>query len=399
MRSTGRALKAHQLLVFGEVALAAALLVCCTLMIRSFAALIHVDPGFRPANVITAEVFLTKERYPGASEMFKFYRASLDKLQTVPVAESMGLVTHLPFGGNSWGNIFNVEGYVSPAGVEHSAQIRPVSPGYFETLGIPLREGVGFKLSDDERAPRVAVINAALAKRFWPNESPIGRRIRYYREWLAIIGVCGDIKHVRLDAESDMEIYVPYLQMAGDVAQFVGRDLNYVVRSSRTGIAAVELRKAIHGLDPQLVVKLSTMEGLIHESTAQPRFRTWLVAIFSASAVILACLGVYGVIAYLVTQRYREIGIRIALGATRGSILQLVLGRTALLAAAGIAAGLFGALFLSRFLTSMLYGISAHDPISFIGVPVCLVMIALLAAYLPARRAAKVDPIASLRYE
>jgi predicted lysophospholipase L1 biosynthesis ABC-type transport system permease subunit len=187
--------------------------------------------------------------------------------------------------------------------------------------------------------------------------------------------------------------------LSGDVAQFVGRDLNYVMRSSRPGLGAVELGKAIRAVDPEAVVKLNTMEALIHESTAQPRFRTWLATIFSASAVILACLGIYGVIAYLVTQRYREIGIRLALGASRRNILQLVLGRTALLAAAGVGAGVVAALFLSHFLGSMLYGISVHDPATFIGVPVCLVLVGLVAAYLPARRATHVDPVSSLRYE
>lgn len=398
-RSIGGGANTHQFLVFGELAIAAALLVCCILMIRSFSALTHVDPGFRATNIVTAEVFLPKERYPEASQMFGFHRALLESIRNNPRFESGGMVTHLPFGGNTWGNSFDVEGHVSPAGVDYSAQIRPVSDGYFETLGIPFREGQGFKLSDDGKAPRVAVINAALAKRFWPNDSPIGKRIRYYRDWLSIIGVCGNIKHARLDAESDMEIYVPYLQLADDVAHFVGRDLNYVVRASQPGLTTVELRNAVRALDPEAVVKLNTMEGLIRDSTAQPRFRTWLITVFSATAVILACLGIYGVIAYLVTQRYREIGIRMALGASRRNIFQLVLGRMALLAAAGICAGLIAALFLTRFLKSMLYGVSVHDPATFIGVPLCLVVVALMAAYLPARRAAQIDPVRSLRYD
>jgi putative ABC transport system permease protein len=196
-----------------------------------------------------------------------------------------------------------------------------------------------------------------------------------------------------------MEIYAPYPQVPGDVMQFVGRDLNYVVRSSNPGSVAAELRSALHALDPQAVVKVNTMEALVRESTAQPRFRTWLIGIFSAFALTLACLGIYGVIAYLVTQRYREIGIRMALGASRGIILQLILGRTLTLTAAGILAGLIAAFFLSRFLSSILFGITAHDAATYIAVPACLIVIALLAGYLPARRATRVDPVTSLRYE
>ncbi len=177
------------------------------------------------------------------------------------------------------------------------------------------------------------------------------------------------------------------------------RDLNYVVHSANPASTAGELRGTIRALDPQLVVRINTMQALISDSIAQPRFRTWLIGIFSIFALTLACLGIYGVIAYLVTQRYKEIGIRIALGATRQNILQLILARTLKLTAAGILAGLIAAFFLSRFLSSILFGITAHDTVTFIAVPACLIVIALLAGYFPARRATRVDPVTSLRYE
>jgi putative ABC transport system permease protein len=398
-RSTSGADRTRQLLVFAEVALAALLLICCALMMRSFAALMKVDPGFRAANVVTANTTLMKDRYPDGPKMIQFYRASIEKMRGLPGVDAVGLVTHLPFGGNSWGNGFNVEGQPSPTGADYSAQIRPVSPGYFSAMGIPLQQGNDFTERDDERASGVAIVNELLAKRFWPNESPIGKRIRYGKEWLSIVGVCGNIKHARLDAESDMEIYAPYPQVPGDVLQFVGRDLNFVVRSTNPGSVAAELRSTLRALDPQAVVKVNTLEALVRESTAQPRFRTWLIGIFSAFALTLACLGIYGVIAYLVTQRYKEIGIRMALGATRANILQLILARTLKLTAAGILAGLIAAFFLSRFLSSILFGITAHDAATFIAVPACLIVIALLAGYLPARRATRVDPVTSLRYE
>jgi putative ABC transport system permease protein len=240
-------------------------------------------------------------------------------------------------------------------------------------------------------------VNELFAKRFWPNESPIGKRVRYGKDWLSIVGVCGNIKHARLEAKSDMEIYVPYPQVPGDVLLFLGRDLNYVVRSTNPGAVATELRAAIRSFDPNTVVKINTMEALVRESTAQPRFRTWLIGIFSIFALTLACLGIYGVIAYPVTQRYKEIGIRLALGATRTDILQLILAWTFKLTALGILAGLIAAFFHSQFLNSILFGVTAHDFVTFLAVPLCLITIALLAGYLPARRATRVDPVSSLR--
>ena len=287
----------------------------------------------------------------------------------------------------------------SADGVQLNAQIRPVSPGYFATMQIPLKQGRDFTEQDNEKSPGVTIVNEVFAQRFWPNESPLGKRIRYGRDWLSIVAVCGSIKHSALDVAPDAEIYVPYPQVPAGAMTFVGRSLNFVIRSSASGGVAVSTRAAIHALNPSLVVKVNTMDALIQDSVAQPRFRTWLIGIFSVFALTLACLGIYGVIAYLVTQRYKEIGIRMALGATRANILQLILGRTFKLTALGILAGLIAAFFLSRFLSSILFGINAHDPLTFIAVPFCLVLIALLAGYLPARRATRVDPVRSLRYE
>jgi len=330
--------------------------------------------------------------------MLAFYRSSLAQVRALPGVSGAAMITHLPFGGNDWGNSFEVEG--RPARDSNdSAQIRPVSTGYFATLGIPLKSGSDFSERDIEKAPGVAIINELLAKRYWPNESPIGKKIRYYGDWLTILGVCGDIKHEALDESLVGTIYLHYPQVPPDVMQFVARDLNFVVRSPRGGAIAAEVRGAIRALDPAMVVKVNTMEALIHDSVAQPRFRTWMIGIFCLFALTLACLGIYGVVAYLVTQRYKEIGIRLALGATRFNILQLVLGRIFQLAIAGVAAGLLAAYFLSRFLNTILFGITTHDPLTFVAVPSCLILIALLAGYLPARRATRVDPVTSLRYE
>jgi predicted permease len=267
------------------------------------------------------------------------------------------------------------------------------------TLQIPLKQGRDFNDRDNEATPGVTIVNEVFAQRFWPNESPLGKRIRYGKDWLTIVAVCGSIKHSGLDVAPDAEIYVPYPQTSAGALTFVGRQLNFVVRSSAPASVASSVRSAIHSLDPALVVTVNTMEALINGSIAQPRFRTWLIGVFSIFALTLACLGIYGVIAYLVTQRYKEIGIRMALGATRANILQLILARTFKLTAFGILAGLIVAFFLSRFLNSILFGITAHDAVTYIAVPLCLIVIALLAGYLPARRATRVDPVRSLRYE
>jgi len=397
--SSAGAERTRRALVFAEVALACVLLIGCALMMRSFIALLHADPGFRPQNLIVADAGLMKNNYPDAASMVRFYRDSLAAVRSLPGVESAGIVTHLPFGGNNWGNSYEVEGEPAPAGVQYNAQIRPVSPGYFGTLQIPLKQGRDFTERDNESAPGVAIVNEIFAQRFWPNDSPLGKRIRYGRDWLSIAGVCGSIKHSQLDVAPDAEIYVSYPQVPGSALAFVGRQLNFVVRSTAPASVAPLLRGTIRSLDPGLVVNVNTMESLIDHSIAQPRFRTWLIGVFSVFALTLACLGIYGVIAYLVTQRYREIGIRMALGATRGNILQLILGRTLKLTAAGILAGLVAAFFLSRVLSTILFGVTVHDTVTFISVPACLIVIALLAAYLPARRATRVDPVSSLRYE
>ncbi|HZE56227.1 MAG TPA: ABC transporter permease [Chthoniobacterales bacterium] len=389
--------RTRRLLVFAEVALACVLLVGCALMMRSFAALVHADPGFRPQNVVVADAVLMQDRYPDAASMIRYYRDTLAAVRALPGVVSAGVVTHLPFGGNTWGNSYEVEGQPAAPGVQYNAQIRPVSPGYFATLQIPLKQGRDFTERDNETVPGVTIVNEAFVERFWPNESPLGKRIRYGKDWISIVGVCGSIKHNGLDIAPDAEIYVSYPQTSPGALTFVGRQLNFVVRSP-ANVAAV-LRATISSRDPNLVIRINTMEALINDSVAQPRFRTWLIGVFSIFALTLACLGIYGVIAYLVTQRYKEIGIRMALGATRANILQLVLARTFKLTALGIVAGLILAFFLARFLNSILFGITAHDTVTFAVVPLCLVAIALLAGYLPARRATRVDPVSSLRYE
>ncbi len=390
--------RARHLLVFTEVALATVLLIGCALMLRSFVRLATASPGFNSADVVTANTIVSDQRYPEAGQMLAFYRESLARVKALPGVAAAGVVTHLPFAGNDWGNSIEVAGR-APTGQSDSASIRGISPGYFSAMGLPLLRGRDLSERDRPGAPGVAIVSEQFSRHYWPNENPLGRQVRYDRGWLTVIGVCGDVKHTRLDAAPAGTIYVAYSQLAPEVLKLVGRDLHFVARSSSPASAAGELRMVLQSLDHQMVVKVNSMDALISESLAQPRFRTGLIAIFSFFALTLAALGIYGVIAYLVTQRYKEIGIRLALGATRANIFQLILGRTLKLAAAGTAAGLLLAFFFARFLSAILFGIRPHDTLTFIAVPACLIAVALLAGYLPARRATRIDPVRSLRYE
>jgi putative ABC transport system permease protein len=390
----------RSLLVFAEIALSSLLLVCSGLMLRSFVHLIHQEPGFVSEGLLSAQAALMSNRYPDAAGMLRFYRNTSARLKDIPGVAAVGMTAYLPFGGNNWGNGFEVEGKPIPAGEGSTAQIRPVSPGYFRAMAIPMVRGREFTDSDTESAPGVAIVNQVMARRFWPNEDPVGKRIRYDADWLTIVGVCNDVKHVRLDEETEPEIYAAYPQVPPAVLDLGGRDQHYVVRATGAseGVAR-SVSTAIHGVDPEIVVKLENMQTLIDDTTAQPRFRTSLIAIFSGLALILAAVGIYAVLGYTVTQRFKELGIRIALGAQSSDIRQLILGHALRLAFFGVTSGLLAAYFLSHFLRTLLFGITAHDPLTFIVVPVFMLAIALLAGYWPARRASKVSPTISLRYE
>ncbi len=390
------ATRSRDLLVFVEVALAAVLLIGCTLMLRSFVRLAGTNPGFEPAHVVTANTVMSDQRYPKSAQLLAFSREALTRIGSLPGVTAAGVVTHLPFSGNGWGNGFEIAGR---PGLNESASIRGASPGYFPALRLPLLRGRNFTEHDDAQAPGVAIVSEQFAQRYWPNENPIGKLLRYDRAWLAVVGVCGDVKHNRLEETLESTIYIALTQMPPEVLELVARDLHFVALAENPASAAGSLRAVLQTLDPQMVVKVNAMTALIRESLGQPRFRTWLIAIFSLFALTLAALGIYGVIAYLVTQRRKEIGIRLALGATHGNILQLILGGTLKLAAAGTAVGLCAAFFLARFLTAILFGVTAHDPVTFVAVPLGLIVIALLAGYLPARRATRLDPVRSLRYE
>ena len=393
--------RTRSLLVFAEIALSSLLLVCSGLMLRSFVRLLHQDPGFVSEGLISAQAALMPNRYPDPAGLIRFYRNTSERLKEIPGVAAVGMTAYLPFGGNSWGNSFEVEGKPIREGEGSSAKIRPVSAGFFHAMQIPLVRGREFAETDTESAPGVAIINQVLANRFWPNnEEPIGKRIRYSKAWLTIVGVCSDVKYESLDEVTDPEIYMPYVQVPAPILEMAGRDQHYVIRiAGGSGAIAETARKVIHSQDPEIVVTLNSMQSLIDDTTAQPRFRTSLIAIFSALALVLAGVGIYAVLAYSVTQRFKELGIRLALGAQRADIRHLILGHALRLAALATACGLLAAYFLAHFLRALLFGVTVHDPLTYLAVPPLMLGIALLAGYLPARHASKVSPTISLRYE
>ena len=388
--------KTRNVLAWAEIAIASVLLLGSGLMVRSYVALTDVDPGFRPEGTIAANVVLKPHRYPEASRLLEFYRAAMSRVRQIPGITASGMAASLPFTGSSWDGAFEVEGRPAPAGQEYSAQLQPISPGYFAAMGIQLDRGRDFTDLDNADSSYVAVVNVMIARRFWEGEDPIGKRIRLEKGWLSVVGVCGNIKHEDLAGTSQSEIYVPYLQLSPELLRSVGRDCNYVIRTEANPESfAGPLRSAIG----DNVVKVRTVQKLVDESIAEPRFRTWLLSLFAVLALMLASLGIYGVISYNVVQRSRDFGIRIALGASGTDIITLVLRQSLGWMAAGILSGVVVAAALSGLLSSMVFGISVYDPVTYAGVPVFLFFVAVAAGYAPARRATRVDPLISLRNE
>lgn len=387
--------------VFAEITLSVILLSAAGLTLRSFVRLQQVDPGFRPGSVLTASISLAETRYPEAANIRAFYRNILDRLRAIPGARGAAINTAVPFSGQGWGNSVEVEGRPAAPGDSFLVSVQCVSPAYFSTMGIALDNGRDFDDRDSEKGAPVAIIDRRMAESLWPGENPLGKRINLDGPWRTIVGIASSVKRTGLDASEQPQIYVPYPQLSPELTKFLGRGLFLVINSSVEPLALTEsVRNSVLALDRQMALtNVSTMEELLQASVAEQRFRTLLLGLFSVMAVILASIGIYGLMSYMVTQRWHEIGIRVALGATRRSILELVLKQALTLTAAGIAVGIFSSLLVARLLSSMLFGISPYDVVTFLGVPLLLVTFAFLASYLPARRAARVDPMITLRYE
>jgi len=386
-------------LAVAQIAIAIILLIGAGLMVKSFWALLHVEPGFRSENILTARLSLPRSRFPDNHRIAVFERELGERLPGRPGVTSAGFTTYLPLSGleNSWS--FVIEGRPPlPVGTYNIAMHRPVSVGYFETIGIPLLRGRSFTSADTAESPWVTVINESMAREYWPSENPIGQRLQNGpgEKWRTVIGVVGDVLHDGLDGAAKAEMYLPVEESPN-----IESDPTIVVRTALdSGASAAELRGVVSAIDPAIPVdRIETMRQLVSGSVAQPRFRTMILAAFSLLALVMASIGIYGVMNYLVIQRTREFGIRLSLGATPTDVLRLVLGRAATLIGTGTCLGLVGSVLLVRLITKLLFGTAPLDPLTFAAVPVLLAAVALVASYIPARRATRIDPIVALRCE
>jgi predicted permease len=396
----GRGNNLRRLLVISQLALCVMLLIGAGLLIRSFARLQNVSPGFNPQNVLTLELTMSGRKYDDKQAVLATYHQLFERLERLPGVAAAGAVTSLPLSEMfAWGPI-TVEGWVlSPGENFINADERMVNGHYFQAMVIPLLQGRLFNDQDTATSPLVLIIDDYMAQQLWPNQNPIGKRIHFggvtaKEPWVTVIGVVGRIKQYTLDSDSRIAFYLPQ-------TQHVTRAMNVVVRSGIDPAAlASAVKQQIHELDSDLpLYNLRTMTQRVDESLARRRFSMLLLALFACLAFVLATIGVYGVMAYLVSQGTREIGIRMALGATPGGILSLVLRKGMILALSGVTIGLGGAFALTRLMRGLLFGVEATDPLTFVAISLLLTLVALLASYIPAHRASRIDPVVSLRYE
>jgi putative ABC transport system permease protein len=389
--------RAASLLVVAEVAVAVLLVIGAGLLIRSFAELLRVDPGFRSERLLTARVTPPETRYADAARLRALYGELLVRVGALPGVQAVEAASHLPLVGGPGGFAFEAEGkpYVQGTGAPTTGE-RMVTPGYLRTMGIPLLQGRALADTDREHTPNVAVINETMAREHWPGQDPVGKRLKrvWNDEWITVVGVVGDVKYDGLASEIEPEIYRPFLQAPA-------RDMSLVVRSaSDRMMPAGSLREAVASLDRTVPVsEIRTLDQLLASSVATSRFTTLLLAAFAAVALTLAAIGIYGVLSYAVSRRAREIGVRMALGARRVDVLRMVLGHAALVAGAGLVGGVAAALATTHVLEGLLFGVTRTDTATFAVVPVLLAGVSMLAAYVPASRATRVDPAIALRLE
>jgi putative ABC transport system permease protein len=404
LESSDRGLLGHarSLLTVAEGALSLVLLVGAGLFLRSFSRLSDVNPGFNPERLMTTQVNLSEGLYQASAKRVEFYESVLERVAALPGVRSSAFAGNLPLGETVAMSAFRlkVKEELPNGGPEGDAQfalLSGVSPSYFHTMGIPLLTGRLFTQADGEGAPKVAIVSEALAHAYWPGENPLGKHISFPGEkpdWREIVGVVGDTRHASLAADPSEDLYFP-------LRQYASWNCFLVIRTEGTpDLIVAEVRRAVAEVDRnEPLADFLTMEQHISNSMAGPRFRTVLLGIFAFLALTLAVVGLYGVMSYTVSQRTHEIGIRVAMGARREDVLRLVVGQGFKLTLVGVGIGIVGALVLTRFLSSLLYGIRPVDPITFVAASLALTVAALLASYIPARRAMKVDPLVALRYE
>ena len=388
---------AANLLVVAEIAVAVLLVIGAGLLIRSFAELLRVDPGFRSERTITARTTLPASRYADDARTRLFYGELLTRVGALPGVQAVEATSHLPLVGGPGGFAFEVEGrpYVQGTGAPTTAE-RIVTPGYLQTMGISLLRGRALAHTDREQSLNVAVINETMAREHWPGQDPVGKRLKrvWNEEWITVVGLVGDVKYDGLASEIEPEIYRPFLQTPA-------RDMSLVVHAAADPMMlAGSLREAVASLDQTVPVsEIRTLDQLLASSVATSRFTMLLLTAFATVALTLAAIGIYGVLSYAVSRRAREIGVRMALGARRVDVLRMVLGHAALLAGAGMVGGVAAALATTHVLEGLLFGVTRTDTATFVVVPILLAGVALLAAYVPAIRAIRVDPAIALRLE
>jgi putative ABC transport system permease protein len=387
-------------LVVTEVALAVVLLVGAALLIQTFARLRGLDPGFRAQNLLTLRTSLSRARYTDAVKSAAFIEGVLTRVKALPGVTAAGYTFALPLLHKGGTRGFTIESQPPlPPGQVNDANFRPVSAGYLATMHIPLRRGRYFEESDGPQSSPVAVINETMVKQFWPNQDALGKRFKYgpssSREpWITIVGIAGDVRQMGLDVPARAEMYLPYRQ-----GYYAPRDLAMRVGGNPMALAEA-VRREIRAVDPeQPVANIRTMEDILDEEVSHRRVQTTLLGAFAALALVLASVGIYGVLSYAVAQRTQEIGLRMALGAQRPQVLRMVVSQGLRLAVAGAAIGIAAGLGLTHLMSSLLFGIRATDPVTFVAVPLALIAVAAVASGIPALRATRVDPMSALRYE
>ncbi len=394
-------------MVVAEVALALVLLVGAGLLIQTFIKLREQYAGLRPESVLTLRTVLPRNKYPEHEKRVAFYKDVLERAKGIPGVVSAGYATSVPLAWKGGTSGFSIEGrtaeQAASGGVAYDANHRQVSPDYFKTIGIPIREGRSFDERDNQQAIHVGVVNETMARQYWPGEQAIGKRLKFGDPgddipWVTIVGIAGDVRQMGIDQPIKAEIYLPY-QQDNDRAFYAPRDL--VIRTTVDPVSVVAAaRNQIYQVDPlQPISNIRTMNDVLAEETSSQKLGMTLLTVFAVLALVLAALGIYGVLAYFVVQHTQEIGVRMALGAQRGNILRLVLQKGMTLTLLGVGIGLAVAFGLTRLMTSLIYGVSPTDSLTYAGVALMLTLVAFLACYIPAWRATRVDPMVALSYE
>lgn len=396
-------------LVVAQVALALVLLVGSGLMARSFFALGRVHCGFEPENLLTLRLSLPSADYPEAEDAARFYQRLLTELESLPGVSRVGAVSNFPMTDSQSNNGTVLEDFpLQPDEIPPIVRTNFATPRYFETLGIPLNEGRTFERRDHEEPAAVAVVSAAFAKEFWPDASALGRRVTRGLpaqvtdvDWYTIVGVVGDVRDDGLSQDAPKMIYFPVVGLGGAFSDWTVRTMTVAMRAGTDpmGLAAAA-RDKVWALDANLpIVRLRTGASVLTESTARTSYIMILLGIAASVALLLGAIGIYGVISYIVSQRTREIGIRMALGAARADVSRMVVGQGMRLALMGVTLGVVGALVATRLMMSLLYGVRANDPVTFVSTGLFLLAVTVAATYIPARRAAGASPVRALHYE